>query len=258
MLNHRARNSINTVPKLRQRVASNQSSSRDFDRFVLGLMDLSQEDSVLDIGPGLGKQLIPVARQVRRVLGLDVSGEIIAALRSQMSSPSVELIVADMDNLAALDLGGRFSLVYAVYSLYYSTDPARVVRTVARLLEGPRARFLVVAPDLGNNAGWFADLSRLYELPADVLETSRICRHVILPAFRDVFPQVTSSTFQAEVRFSSVDELMAYYDACVPYCRPDRRAEAREYFRERFEREGHYRISKHSLALAGRPGLSLS
>ena len=253
MLNQGIANSINTVPKLRQRVACNRSSSHDFDRFVLDLMDPDAEDSVLDLGPGLGKQLIPVAGRVRRVLGLDVSPEIVAELHTQVSGPSVELVVADMDDLAALDLGGRFSLAYAVYSLYYSTDPARVVRAVAELLEGPRARFVVVVPDRDNNAGWFADLGRLYELPAEARETPHLGRDIILPAFLDVFPTVTSATFRSDVRFGGLDELMRYYDACAPYCRPDKRDEARECFRASFERQGSYCISKHSLALTGRP-----
>lgn len=256
MLNHELANSINTVSKLRQRVACNRSSSHDFDRFVLGLMDLDAEDSVLDLGPGLGKQLIPVARTVRRVLGLDVSPEIIAELRTQVSSPRVELVVADMDDLAGLDLGDRFSLAYAVYSLYYSTDPTRVVRAVARVLQGPRARFVVVVPDVDNNAGWFADLGRLYALPAEALETPRIGRDVIFPALREAFPTVTSATFRSNVRFGSLDALMHYYDACAPYCRPDKRDEAREYFRLSFARQGAYCIAKHTLALTGRPGWS--
>jgi hypothetical protein len=46
---------------------------------------------------------------------------------------------------------------------------------------------------------------------------------------------------------------MSYYDACAPYCRPDRRDEALRYFGAEIERGGGYAITKRSLAVIGRP-----
>lgn len=248
-----ARNLINTPERLRQRVACNLFASVDFDQFVHELLAPSADDIVLDIGPGLGKQLIPLAAAVRRIVGLDSSPELVAALRAQISSPNAEVIRGDMDDLGELELGGCFTLVYSVYSLYYSDDPARVVEAAARLLEGSRARFVVVAPDLGNNMEWHSDLARIYDLPADVLEVSRICRGVVLPAFLDVFQTVNCSLLRSEVSFPTLEDLMRYYDACAPYCLAERRGEAQEYFRARIERDGMYRVSKRSLGLIGRP-----
>jgi SAM-dependent methyltransferase len=245
-------NLVNTPERLRQRIACNRSASVDFDRFVLGLLEPSGSDLTLDIGPGLGKQMVPLAAVVRRIVGLDCCPEMAAAIRAQLPSPNVEVVVGSMDDLAGLDLGGDFTLVYAVYSLYYASAPARVVEAAARLLEGPRARFVVVAPDVGNNADWFCDLGQLYTLPADVLEVPHICRSVILPAFLDTFRSVACSRFSSTVSFPTVESLMRYYDACAPDCRPDRRTEAFSHFRARVERDGGYRISKRSLGLVGR------
>jgi len=247
-----ALNRVNTPERLRQRVACNLLASVDFDRFVHDLLEPSGDDIALDIGPGLGKQLIPIAATVRRIVGLDSSPEMIAALGARISGPNVEVVGGSMDDLADLDLGGPFTLVYSVYSLYYSADPARVVEAVARLLEGPRARFVVVAPDLGNNLEWYSDLARIHDLPTDVLEVSRICRRVVLPAFLDVFRTVKRSLLRSELRFPTLEDLMRYYDACAPYCLAERRDEAQEHFRAKFEREGGYRISRRSLGLIGR------
>jgi hypothetical protein len=157
-----------------------------------------------------------------------------------------------MDDLADLELGGYFTLVHSVYSLYYSGDPARVVEAAAHLLEGSRARFVVVAPDLGNNRVWHSDLARIYDLPADVLDVPRICPDVVLAAFREVFRTVNCSLLRSEVSFPTLEELMRYYDACGPYCLAERRGEAQEYFRAKVEREGGYRVSKRSIGLIGR------
>ena len=158
-----------------------------------------------------------------------------------------------MDELSSLDLPAPFSLVYAVHSLYYSASPRHVVGAVRRLLRGPRARFVVVAPDVGNNAGWFTDLGRLFEVPADALEVPEICREVILPALLDHFRSVACEIHESDVRFESLADLMRYYDACAPYCRPDRRADAEAYFASTFARAGSYVITKRTLGLVARP-----
>jgi SAM-dependent methyltransferase len=207
---------------------------------------------VLDLGPGLGRQLVPLARTVRRIVGLDSSPEMTAALRAQLPDPNVALASGDMDDLAALGLPGPFTVIYGVYSLYYASRPAHVIEAARRLLDGPRARMVVVAPDVGNNASWFDDLAQLYSVPADVLAVPQFCRSVALPAFLDTFRTVTCSTFSSTILLPTVDAVMRYYDACAPYCREDRRAEALDYFRTRVEREGGYRIAKRSLGLVGR------
>lgn len=247
----RVLNAANTVAQLRQRIACNQSSSRAFSGFVLDVLDPREADVALDIGSGLGPQLIPVAERVRGVIGLDLSPELAAELRRRVARPNAAVIVGDMDDLANLDLGGPFTLVYAVYSLYYSRDPARVVKDVAGLLDGPRARVVSVTPDVGNNEMWYADLGRLYEVSADALDVPHVCRRLILPAFLDTFRTVTCLSYRDRVRFSSLDALMAYYDACAPYCRPDKRDEALRYFGAAFDRDGGYEIAKRSLAIVG-------
>jgi SAM-dependent methyltransferase len=246
-------NRINTPDQLRQRTACNRGApSADFDQFVLGLLAPSPEDVVLDLGPGLGRQMIPLASMVRRIVGLDSSPEMTAALRAQLSGANVEVLAGDMDDLGRLALPGRFTLVYAVYSLYYAARPARVVEAVSRLLDGLGARFAVVTPDVGNNAEWFTDLERLYPVPADVRTVSEVGRSVILPAFHDVFRSVACSTFSSTILFPTLESVMRYYDACAPYCRADRRMEALAYFRTRVDRDGGYRIVKRSLGLVGR------
>ena len=246
-------NRINTPEQLRQRGACNRDAgSADFDEFVMGLLAPSGEDVALDLGPGLGRQLVPLVTRVLRTVGLDTAPEMTAALRAQLPGPNVAVVEGDMDDLAGLGLPGPFTLIYAVYSLYYASRPARVIEAASRLLQGSRARLVVVAPDVGNNAGWFEDLAALYPVPADVLAIPRFCREVALPAFLDAFGTVTCSKLSSAVRFPTVDAVMRYYDACAPYCRPDRRAEALDYFRTRLARDGEYRIAKRSLGLVGR------
>jgi SAM-dependent methyltransferase len=245
-------NAVNSVERLEQRLACNRAAPGSFHRFVDRLLRVRPDDGVLDLGAGLGEQLIPAAAKAARAVGLDVSPEMVAALRARVPAAGAEVVLGDMDDLAALGLPGPFSLVYSVYSIYYSRDPARLVRAVAGLLSGPRARFVVVAPDLGNNEAWYADLGRLFPLPPAVLASVEVCRATVLPACLDVFASVRCASFRSDVRFTELDALMRYYDACAPYCRPDRREDAQAFFRRKLAESGSYRISKRALGLVGR------
>lgn len=243
----------NTPQRLRQRQACNQTGSADFGRFVLDLLAPTAEDTALDIGAGTGAQMIPLAGRVRRIVGLDRSPEMAAAVTARISGPSVRMLVGDMDALARLDLARDFSLIYAVYALHYASNPSGVIAAAAELLSGPDARLVVVTPDIGNNAAWFADLAQLYALPAEVLDVPSLGREVFLPAFRATFRTVTSAVLESEVAFSSLDPLIQYYDACPHYCRPDQRHDARRYFQDKLAWDGDYRITKRSLGIVGRP-----
>ena len=244
-------NRANTVARLRQRIACNQSSTGGFGAFVLRLLDAREDDVVLDIGPGLGNHFIPVAERVRRIVGLDISEEMVRELRERANRDNTTVVAGDMDDLDRLDLGAPFTLVYSVYSLYYSRDPARVVKLVAALLAGARARLVCVTPDEGNNAAWYADLGKLYEVQADALEVPYVCRRVILPAFGDTFSEVHTTPYEDRVRFPTLEALMAYYDACAPYCRPDKREDALRYFGAKIAADGFYELTKRSLGIVG-------
>ncbi len=206
MSGQRIDNGINAVDQLRQRIACNRSSSHSFSDFVLQVLSPRGDDVALDIGPGLGSQLLPVAERVARPVGLDISADAVGELQARLAGSRAAVIQGDMDELDELDLGApAFSLVYAVYSLYYSGDPARVVRRVAELLRGEHARFVCINPDVGNNETWFTDLRRLFELPADVVGVPHVGRDLILPACLDAFRTVDCISYEDHIRFPTLE-----------------------------------------------------
>jgi cyclopropane fatty-acyl-phospholipid synthase-like methyltransferase len=103
-------NAINTVEKLGQRVACNRAAPGSFRRFVQRLLAVRADDVALDIGAGLGEQLIPVAAKAARAVGIDVSAEIVEALRPRLPAANASVVRGDMDELAELDLCGPFTL----------------------------------------------------------------------------------------------------------------------------------------------------
>jgi SAM-dependent methyltransferase len=245
-------NAINAAHHLGQRLSCNRASDGSFGGFVQGLLAVDGDDCVLDLGAGLGAQLLDVAEKARYVVGVDVSPENVATLRGRLARENAQVVVGDMDELHELGLRGPFTLAYSVYSIYYSRNPARLLESVAGVLSGTSSRCVVVTPDLGNNEGWYASLSRLYPLPEAVLAVAGMCRGTVLPAFNELFASVRCATFSNEVQFNSLDRLMSYYDACAPYCLPEYRDEACALFGREFARNGSYTITKKAIGIVGK------
>ena len=215
-------------------------------------------DRVLDVGCGLGKQLLPLSARVAHIVGVDVSPDLIAAVRDELPpEAAAELVVSDMDALGSAPVDGAFDLIYSVYALYYSQDVPALVDRLAGLLAQPDGRLFVMAPDVRATtrpgSPTSASCSRCPR--RSVRMPPLVSRRTILPAVLDAFDDVRCVRFRNDVRFASLDDLMTYYRGCGSYCDPAREDDARAFFAERFERDGDYVIQKRAMAiLAAHPG----
>ena len=242
------RNDSNTAEQLARRLEMNRSGRDRLSELIWELASPLPGDRVLDIGCGLGAHLLPISEAVQHITGIDLSPELLENLGSRLAGhDNVSLHAGDMDQLLPNLPDGSYSLIYSIYALYYSRDLPALVGQVHRLLR-PGGRFLVVAPDVGNNQGWFQDLSRLFALPAEIQDSPRISREKILPPLLEHFREVRCRKFVNQVRFASLDKLMDYYDSCRAYCPPEGREQARRFFAQNWPEQG-YVIEKRALAI---------
>ncbi|HJP58950.1 MAG TPA: methyltransferase domain-containing protein [Gemmatimonadaceae bacterium] len=80
---------------------------------------VNEESNVLDIGCGIGRLLVALAPQVNRVVGIDVSAEMVKAARRRSEGyENVSVIKGDGYGLAAVK-GDEFDLIIAVDSFPY-------------------------------------------------------------------------------------------------------------------------------------------
>jgi SAM-dependent methyltransferase len=248
---------MNNVPniddRLEKRMHANLAGAQDLTAFLKEVAGVRPADRVLDLGCGLGNQVVPLASVVDSVTAVDISRELLDKLAVRLGHHrNVTCVCADMDEAPHQLAGQHFDLVEAVYSLYYSRDISRLVSAIAGELLTDEGRFLTLSPDVGNNAEWFNDLGRIFPVPDDILETSWNSRRRILPHVLDRFDDVRCVRFVNEVGYDSLDALMSYYDGCGHYCPADRRADAQAFFAERFRADGRYVIVKRAMAILGR------
>ena len=110
---------------------------------VIGLLALLPESHVVaDLGCGTGSALADLAPHVRRVIGVDSSGEMLKAARQRTREmTNVELHRAPLESLPVQD--GECDAATMFLALSYVADPRRALAEMARILR-PGGRAVVV------------------------------------------------------------------------------------------------------------------
>jgi len=89
---------------------------------ILTAADLSPEDTVLEIGPGLGTLSARLTAQVRRVVAVEIDGQMVEILRAEMGTrPNFSVVMAD---ILAVDPAAVLSQSNKVTELTESSTPS--------------------------------------------------------------------------------------------------------------------------------------
>ena len=111
-------------------------ANRRHAAWVVGLLDIRQQDSVLEIGIGPGVAVAMLAARARRVAGIDPSREMLRQATQRnaatISERRVELRQASADHLPFVD--GSFNKVLAINSMQLWPDALAGLREISRVL----------------------------------------------------------------------------------------------------------------------------
>ena len=118
--------------RLRERKV-NANNLFEIPAFMALLPELDGK-SVLDLGCGMGEHCAGfVRRGAKRVVGIDISENMLAAAREKNSDPRIEYLRLPMERAGELD--GPFDVVVSSLALHYVADFAGVVSAVYGLLK---------------------------------------------------------------------------------------------------------------------------
>jgi len=103
---------------------------------ILGRLGIPRGARILEVGCGGGNALVPVARhrEPRRLVGLDVDHDLLAAARRRLDREAVaaELVPGDVRDMPFPD--AAFDVVLDFGTAYHIADPARALSEIARVL----------------------------------------------------------------------------------------------------------------------------
>lgn len=143
------------------------------DEILFQFLPFGREMEVLEIGPGSGFTAFHLARQVRRLMLVDIADECIEELRSNLSSLSnLELVCANVCAPLFRDRVTRtFDQAFALDVFEYVPDPLACLRNLASVLH-PEGELFLSYPNVppaqgGDGVTYFFDLSELEALLHD-------------------------------------------------------------------------------------------
>ena len=110
---------------------------------ALGMLDLSEDDSVLDVGCGTGFATGGLLEHTPHVDGLDQSEHQLAKAREKDELRGVDFVRGDAENLPYAD--ETFDAVWSSGSIEYWPSPVDALREARRVTK-PGGRVLVVGP----------------------------------------------------------------------------------------------------------------
>ncbi len=149
-----------------QDYAQHSRAQESWARELLTQVDLRPEDIVLDVGCGDGRTTVAIAASVPhgRVLGVDLSAEMIAHATAQHCRPPVHNLRFEQADAAALPFESEFSVVFSNAVLHWLPDQQAAVRGIARALQ-PGGRVVVQCGGHGNVAAVIATFERVSGTP---------------------------------------------------------------------------------------------
>ena len=124
---------------------SSAAAMNDADAMALLLAAarLDRGDAVLDVACGPGIVTAAVAAEAGAVVGIDLTPEMLELARGRCAGQGLDNVRFDLGDVTELPYAdGEFSRVVCRYALHHVTDPAAVVREMARVC-APGGRVVV-------------------------------------------------------------------------------------------------------------------
>ena len=210
---------------LSNRILANQMfGSADLSHWLIEQLALRRDDTLLDVGCGTAVHLRAFARAIGRpgaCTGVDVSASSLDIARGSEADShlSLRLQALEMEHLDRLLPAHRFSLITAVYSLYYSRDTWDTLDQMRALLpEDGSGRIAIMGPYGNNNAEWFRFIGQFMSLPDRVREsTTTFMFDPVLRFATTHFGTIVCRRFVNRICIPSKSELERYWRSNVYY-----------------------------------------
>jgi len=130
---------------------------REFDDAFFGAADLSDQDRVLDVGCGTGQTARRAARTAASVVGIDISGPMLARARQLTREANLTFVQGDAQVHPFPDGGfdGGFDKAISRGGVLFFADPVAAFTNIARGLR-PGGRLTFLGPRAGRPDGAYA------------------------------------------------------------------------------------------------------
>lgn len=234
--------------------AHDKYSEKNIDDWIIGLLNLKEDENILDVGCGGGKQLISYFSVVKngRIFGCDISNELLDMAREKVGEQnSITFFQHDMNQKFSFD-DNLFDVLTACFSIYYVEDSRAIIKEFSRILK-QEGRLLIVGPTPKNTEDFWQLHEKVTGREVDEKALYRRARihDEFIPLMKNYFQNCRVSIFNNTLRFESAAELIDYYTASPIFKEISNGVDKEEIVRKMKEevdkvikKKGHYPIKK--------------
>ncbi len=206
-------NNINTdKEKLIKRIKTHEKYSKyDINKWIFDIIKLKENDSVLDVGCGTGKQLIPIAEKTKGlVVGVDISKESLDHIKKATDGKdlNIKLILSSMEELyEKVRQLPKFDVIISCFAVYYSKKPEETLLQLKDLLKD-NGRLFICGPSIDNNKALLDLHSRISELPQ---MRKGFFENFAIQFLKENFEKIETFAFQNPITFPDINSLAEYW-----------------------------------------------
>jgi trans-aconitate methyltransferase len=144
----------------------NSAQQRLWAQELIRKLELCGDETVLDVGCGDGKVTAEIAACVPagRVVGIDLSGEMISLAQSRFPAGDYSNLRFQQEDASRLPFEGEFDVVFSNATLHWLRDHRPALQSIARSLK-PGGKILLQMGGKGNAAGIVAVIEELIRQP---------------------------------------------------------------------------------------------
>jgi len=196
--------------KLAKRIAIHEKHSEyEINDWIFEIVKIKDKDSVLDVGCGTGKQLIPISENTNGlVVGVDLSKESLDTISEKIDKPNVKLKHSSMENMyRKLKVFPKFDIIISCFAIYYSVNPEKTLLELKALLKDD-GRLFLCGPSINNNKELLDLHSKITPLPK---MHKGFFENMAIKFLENNFKEVKTFHFQNPITFPDVDTLTDYW-----------------------------------------------
>lgn len=198
--------------KLAKRIQAHEKYSEyDINEWIFGILKIKDNESVLDIGCGTGKQLIPATKKTKSlVVGVDASKESLESIEKAIGkkNPNVKLVLSSMEDMQEkFRKFPKFDIIISCFAIYYSKNPAKTIIQLRGILkEG--GRFFICGPGINNNKALLDLHSKIGKLPK---MHKGFFENFAIPFLKEKFKKAEVYKFENPLTFPDLNSLTEYW-----------------------------------------------
>jgi 16S rRNA (adenine1518-N6/adenine1519-N6)-dimethyltransferase len=205
--NHQVRRSSDSEPPTSRALRSvgvrptkslgqNFLQDEDVVRRMVDALEVSVDDVVIEVGPGLGILTIALLNQGARVTAIEIDPQLVAYMREKVRSPRLTVIEADALNVSIGSLLSSSSDYLFAANLPYSSAPA-IVRRFLECEPAPKRMAIMVQREVAERMSASPGRMSVLSIAMQIHARARIVFDVPPEAFIPM-PKVTSSVVMLE------------------------------------------------------------